>query len=98
MKRYVMLEGKNVVDTKDRLFRIEENTLWRNSMLQGAILKQSDNLLDLLEVSDCVECNYGLYNETYSINNDTQLNDFKGDNTVVAIWKRNGDVMRRYEV
>ena len=21
-----------------------------------------------------------------------------GDNTVVAIWKRNGDVMRRYEV
>ena len=99
MKRYVLLEDKTIVDTnKSDKYKIAENTLWHNSMLQGTILNQSDNLIDLAEVGDCVECNYGLYNETYSINNDTQLNAFKGDNTVVAIWKRDGDVMRRYEV
>ena len=89
MKRYVMLEDKTIIDRQDTIYQNVNEIL---------MVKQSDNLIDLAEVGDCVECSYGLYNETYSINNDTQLNAFKGDNTVVAIWKRNGDIMRRYSV
>ena len=85
MKRYVL--------TKDKEIRLSN----KYDDLNANVDKSSDNLIDLLEVGDCVECDYGLYNETYSVNNERQLNDFKGDNTVVAIWKHNGDIMRRYE-
>ena len=90
MKRYVLTKDKTIYDTA-KMPTIDFSN-------HADIDKSSDNIIDLAEVGDCVECNYGLYNETYSINNDTQLNAFKGDNTVVAIWKRDGDVMRRYEV
>ena len=98
MKRYVLLEHGNIVDTKDRpLFHIEENTLWHNSMLQGAILNQSDNLIDLAEVGDCVE--HDVNGETVIVYmRDKGMIEFEKDiNGCTAIWKRNGDVMRRYE-
>jgi hypothetical protein len=102
MKRYILLEGKIIIDTKDRpLFHIEENTLWHNSMLQGAILNQSDNLLDLLEVGDMVEfvdeqgLDYINLTEDYPA---SKVNELMLDFEITAIWKRNGDTMRRYEI
>ena len=107
MKRYVLLEHGNIVDTKDRpLFHIEENTLWHNSMLQGAILNQSDNLIDLAEVGDMVEdeeisqvINIFKTDNGYKIiiTNTKTFETKLGCPTIKAIWKRNGDVMRRYE-
>ena len=109
MKRYVMLEDKEIVDTRNNpIYHIAEDTLWHNSMLQGTIIKQSDNLLDLLEVGDCVEFENKkkeafIYHipdkEAFNLVIDDISNSTKEDNAyVVAIWKRNGDVMRRYEV
>ena len=97
MKRYVLLEDKTIIDTKDRpLFHIEENTLWHNSMFQGAILNQSDNLIDLAEVGDCYEIKGG---QLYSVDDNFELCQipFYIEVFITAIWKRNGDVMRRYE-
>ena len=100
MKRYVLLEHGNIVDTKDRpLFHIEKNTLWHNSMLQGAILNQSDNIIDLAEVGDCVETVDTIEKVTrikgiYCFTSGSHL---IGVSRITALWKRNGDVMRRYE-
>ena len=96
MKRYVMLEDKKIVDTKgDNNWKIYEDTLWHNSMLQGTIIKQSDNLIDLLEIGDCVEDSEG---DIFSANNLFEKEMMKRWDNNKAIWKRNGDIMRRYEV
>ena len=96
MKRYVMLEDKVIIDiSKSDKYKIHEDTLWHNSMLQGTIIKQSDNLLDLLEVGDCWET---IDNEIYSIDNERELRHQRAFYKTKAIWKRNGNVMRRYEV
>ena len=70
--------------------------------------KSSDNLIDLLEVGDCVElCNkndevfiYHIADKEVYNNAMVDINDLaeEGNDYVKAIWKRNGDVMRRYEV
>ena len=81
-------------------------------MLQGIILNQSDNLIDLLEVGDCVELDneweilkvlrFNKDNEivcmvrTSSGTEEYRFYEYRKD-YIKAIWKRNGDVMRRYE-
>ena len=83
MKRYVM--------TKDKIIRLATP----QDNLNAAIDKTSDNLIDLLEVGDCVEM---VDKEIYSIVDKADLLAFAKDTKVVAIWKRNGDIMRRYEI
>ena len=98
MKRYVLLEDKTIIDTKDRpLFHIAEKTLWHNSMVQGTILNQSDNLIDLAEVGDMVEIvdEQGL--DYIHLTEKWTVSEIREDFEIIAIWKRNGDVMRRYE-
>lgn len=100
VKRYVLLEDKTIADTKDSpLYHIAQNHLWHNDRPQGTILKQSDNLIDLAEVGDCYET---LDKEIYSIDNDFQLHQIhtqkNGKKYIIALWKRNGDIMRRYAV
>ena len=74
----------------------------------ASVEKTSDNLLDLLEVGDCVElCNkngetfiYHMADKEAYNNAMVDINDLtEEDNAYVkAIWKRNGDIMRRYEI
>jgi len=101
MKRYVL--------TKDKIIRLSNEY----DDYDAYIDKTSDNILDLLEVGDCVE----LDNEWEIL----KVLRFNKDNEMVcmvrtsssteeyrfyeyrkvyikAIWKRNGDIMRRYEV
>ena len=98
MKRYVLLEDKTIVDRQDTIYQNVNEIL---------MVKQSDNLLDLLEVGDMLElknkdnetfifhmCDKETYNNTMDDIKDLTEED---NAYVVAIWKRNGDVMRRYE-
>ena len=95
MKRYVMLEDKEIVDTKDM-----------ESYIATDISKESDNLLDLLEVGDCMELEddnrniiFHLFNQnTFDYAISDEFCDEDDEAHIVAIWKRNGDVMRRYEI
>ena len=77
------LKTKVIIDTKE-LPKVELSD-------DDIILNQSDNLLDLLEVGDCVE---DANEDIEHVKNNEQLIWVKG--FAVAIWKRNGDVMRRY--
>ena len=89
MKRYVLLENKEIVDrSKAQEFSVYD---------REPIKLQSDNLLDLLEVGDCYELRGG---QIYSVDNDFELFQvsFHTEAPTTAIWKRNGDVMRRYEL
>lgn len=110
MKRYVMLEDKEIVDTtKEEWLDIyesgwyekldEEYLEWHgydSSIAKILIAKQSDNLLDLLEVGDCVEFKNG---GIVYIPNRHQLTKAKNiSHLITAIWKQNHDTMRRYEV
>ena len=89
MKRYVM--------TKDKTIRLSTP----QDELNADIDKISDNLIDLLEVGDMVEIiNEDKNTEIYHLTKTTLDNFdylFEGT-TIVALWKRNGDIMRRYEV
>ena len=93
MKRYVMLDDKEIIGTKDMQHYIATN-----------IIKQSDNIIDLLEVGDM--------SEKIDMAGDTIIEEIRNQDDLVfdkdfynqspdlftAIWKRNGDIMRRYEV
>lgn len=92
MKRYVMLE-KEIFDTKNEL------DLFYVKKKENFITKQTDNLIDLLEVGDLVELDYGVPLYIYNINKkfiEVLPNDRVFFDEPIAIWKRNGDVMRRY--
>jgi hypothetical protein len=55
----------------------------------------------LLEVGDMVELDYGVPLYIYNINKkfiEVLPNERVFFDEPIAIWKRNGDVMRRYEV
>lgn len=98
VKRFVLLEDKTVVGTKDsRLFHIAENILCNNNRPQGSILKQSDNLIDLAEIGDMVEIvdEQGL--DYIHLTEKWTVSEIREDFVIIAIWKRNGDIMRRYE-
>ena len=85
MKRYMLLGDKSIVDT---------NKYTQQQLLFTKSIKESDNLLDLLEVGDCIE----------DVNEDIRNIGHYGDiewakeNNIQAIWKRHNDIMRRYEV
>jgi hypothetical protein len=69
----------------------------RYVMLENGWLKEDENgkpALDLLEDKDLIECG----NEGNVIQYDAVFDEVHEYKNVVAIWKRNGDVMRRYEV
>ena len=86
MKRYVLLENKEIVDrTKAQEFSVYD---------REPIKLQSDNLIDLVEDKDLIECG----NEGNVIQYDAIFDEITAYKNIVAIWKRNGDVMRRYEV
>lgn len=104
MKRYVLLEdkrifnGAEIVDAGNyngkRVIHSDDK-----GYFLGYMEKESDNLIDLLEVGDCYETKDA---EIYSIDNTYQLTEQKAFysynvNLINAIWKRNGDIMRRYE-
>jgi hypothetical protein len=108
MKRYVLLDNGIIYDrnklSKDRdwlILRILERIdKGETNNLVRQIKLQSDNLIDLLEVGDCYETKDA---EIYSIDNTYELTEQKAFysynvNLINAIWKRNGDIMRRYEV
>jgi hypothetical protein len=87
MKRYVL--------TKDKIIRLSNEY----DDYDAYIDKTSDNLIDLLEVGDCYETKDA---EIYSIDNTYELTEQKtfysyNVDLIKAIWKRNGDIMRRYE-
>ena len=106
MKRYVMLEDKTIVDTKERNLtqagiRIMPDKTQQEYIDNKKVIRHTDNLLDLLEVGDIVELEppheyFIIKNEFYKKSAiDRQFNiEFN----IVAIWKRNGDIMRRYVV
>ena len=108
MKRYVLLEDKTIVDTRDTEFKyevIDEPTLFRSKSngyggVLGKIKLQSDNILDFAEVGDMVEfvdeqgLDYIHLTEDFPA---SKVNELTLDFEIIAIWKRNGDVMRRYE-
>jgi len=60
----------------------------------ASVDKESDNLLDLLEDKDLIECG----NEGNVIQYDIIYDEIATYKNIVAIWKRQGDIMRRYEV
>lgn len=96
MKRYVL--------TKDKTIRLSTP----QDKLNADIDKTSDNLIDLAEVGDCVEWLYDNVTEMFHIpTQDVLENTFRDyykymtkeeQQSITAIWKRNGDVMRRYGV
>ena len=113
LKRYVMLENKEIKDTKNTEYYIwENNKLCSGSGgVLGEAIKTSDNILDLVEVGDLVEIHEmsGIY-YVDSIIIDEGLRVFTCDQKhgywfdfneteVKAIYKRqlNGDY-KRYEV
>jgi len=116
MKRYVLLDNDLIYDRtkldKDKdwlIIRILERIdKGETDNLARQIKLQSDNLIDLLEVGDCVElCNkndevfiYHIADKEVYNNAMVDINDLaeEGNDYVKAIWKRNGNVMRRYEV
>ena len=88
MKRYVLLEDKTIIDrNKAQEFSVYD---------REPIKLQSDNLIDLAEVGDCVEFKDDIVYLSEGI-----LNGYKWLGIekvgIVALWKRNGDIMRRYE-
>ena len=68
-----------------------------NFDLDDSVDKESDNLIDLLEVGDCVEHLVKGKTMIHHMVNINQVEFEKDLNVCTAIWKRNGDVMRRYE-
>ncbi len=96
MKRYVLL-GKIIIDRdKPQEDGVEYDI--------RHIKLQSDNLIDLAEVGDMVEIKdeiEGIDFDYIPIITEFDVKVGKAMNSpfsfAVAIWKRNGDVMRRYE-
>ena len=86
MKRYVMTKDKTIYDrTKMPTIDFSKN---------ANVDKSSDNLLDLVEDKDLIE----LGNEGNVIQYDIVYDEITSYKNIVAIWKRQGDIMRRYEV
>ena len=95
MKRYVL--------TKDKIIRLSNEY----DDYDAYIDKTSDDLLDLLEVGDCVEVLDDDVTEMFCISTQDILENTFRDyyeymtkeekECITAIWKRNGDIMRRYE-
>ena len=121
MKRYVMLEDKEIIDTskeaKDHAWGTCHYVTYDNGkelcytpdgrkyQSLGIIINQSDNLIDLLEVGDIIETKDGLFeyifyqNRIYYSHPYGMVRQFAIlPRSITAIWKRNGDVMRRCEV
>ena len=105
MKRYVLLENNTITKVNKDDYKIFVNTLIFGDTQLGKIKLQSDNLLDLLEAGDMVE----IKDEREDIDFDyipmiTEFDIKQGKamkspfSFAVAIWKRSGDVMRRYEL
>ena len=88
MKRYVM--------SKDKIIRLSNEY----DDYDAYIDKTSDNLLDLLEVGDCVETvdTIEKFTRIKGIYCFTSGSHLIGVSRIIAIWKRNGDIMRRYSV
>lgn len=86
MKRYILTKDKIIYDTT------KMPTV--NFDLDTSVDKESDNLLDLIEDKDLIECG----NEGNVIQYDIIYDETTTYKNIVAIWKRNGDIMRRYEV
>lgn len=104
MKRYVMLEDKEIVDTKDcEKCWVQEETSKLHIIVdiedvwvsKTTVINQSDNLLDLREPMDIliVQFNDGFFNVERPIYA-TELEDY---HKVIALIKNQGDIMRRYE-
>ena len=99
MKRYVLLENNTITKVNKDDYKIFVNTLIFGDTQLGKIKLQSDNLLDLLEVGGMVEIdNEGI--DYIHITKDypaSKVNELTLDFEIIAIWKRQGDIMRRYE-
>lgn len=104
MKRYVLLENGAIVDRNKHIYQLADEIL---------MVKQSDNLLDLVEAGDLIEMDnewemlkvLGFDNKgnivcdvRTSSSIETYVFKEYRKKFVLAIWKRNGDIMRRYEV
>lgn len=65
LKRYVLLENKEIIDTSKEIYYFRgEDVLYRDrpsavmvTVCMGKAIKTSDNILDLVEVGDLVEDN-----------------------------------------
>ena len=120
LKRYVLFDNNFITDTtklEDDDFLmgiIKRNHKGDIDNIVRTIKKESDSLLDLVEVGDLIECEYHkestrgdkwiekpIYN-VISISNDYfHLPVFsleKDHEFIVAIWKRKGDKFQRYEI
>ncbi len=105
MKRYVLLEGNKLIDTtetkgckigSDYAFYERDVMLWDQWRCRGRIEKMSDNLIDLIEVGDMVETD----SDMILVKGMTQFKHIFRENydLIKAIWKRQGDTFKRYEV
>ena len=95
MKRYVLLEDKTIIKVNKDDYEIFVNTISFGDTQLGQIKLQSDNLLDLAEVGDYYE---DLAEVLHYIDMQVlgQFHDYIALG-IIALWKRNGDIMRRYE-
>ena len=84
MKRYVLLENHEIVDTSK----------YKGGIRSYLIKKETDNLLDLAEVGDCVEFKDDIVYLSEGILNGYKWLDIEKVG-ITALWIRNGDIMRR---
>ena len=102
MKRYVLLEDKSIYDTKETNMvqagiRIMPDKSKKEYINGKKVLKYADNILDLVEVGDMVE----IEDVGICFINRSDKKDFYRNMVSVkveALWKRQGDTFKRYEV
>lgn len=87
MKRYVLTKD-------DKTIRLSTPDDERNANVD----KNSDNLIDLAEAGDMVEIidEQGL--DYVHLTEKWTVSEIMEDFEIIALWKRNGDIMRRYRV
>lgn len=85
MKRYVL--------TKDKTIRLST----QQDELNANVAKTSDNLLDLAEDDDLLEIKHDGIDYVF-VTKDYPVSKILEYFEITALWKRNGDVMRRYRV
>ena len=85
MKRYVLTKDKEI-----RL-RTEQDDLNAN------VDRSSDNILDFAEYDDLLEIENDGTDYVF-VTKEYPVSEIVKDYKVIALWKRNGDVMRRYAV
>jgi len=109
LKRYVLLNNNVIYDMKNDYDVKKYNMVKNASALHYQFKTTSDNILDLAEVGDCVESAFGGIGAVMEfLEQEGKSKRYRkyGSNDFcylenpcnIALWKRNGNTMTRYEV